>query len=174
MFKHFKDINAFIQKRMHQIDKKMTVKTKYFNYIYIYIYNFCTLMRHSQTQWRPNRRKRSHTLSNTSFCPFWRLIDTLKKIWYMGKTTMKSDFYLKSSTVDLQYPKCWCGAEGREGVLGEVCTVVFWTAARKSLMAMEFGQEKCRLEVSEEAGICGSRSTSVCVLLGWLHFVLRF
>jgi len=37
-------------------------------------------------------------------------------------------------------------------------------------MAVEFGQENSRLEVSEEAGICGSRSTSVCVLLGWLHF----
>src|SRR4029434_8171685 len=33
-------------------------------------------------------------------------------------------------------------------------------------MAVEFGQEKSggALEVSEEAGICGSRSTSVCLL----------
>lgn len=128
-------------------------------------------MGHSQTPWRPNRRNRSHTLSNTSFCPFWRPVDTLEEIWYMAKTTMKSDFYLRSSTADLRYPKCWCRGWGKgKGALGEVCSVVFWTAARKSLMAVEFGQENSRLEVSEEAGICGSRSTSVCVLLGWLHF----
>lgn len=32
-----------------------------------------------------------------------------------GKTTMKSDFYLRSLTADLRYPECWCGAEGDRG-----------------------------------------------------------
>lgn len=58
----------------------------------------------------------------------------------------------------------WGGGEGSGWGLHHC----FLNGCQESLMALEFGQEKSGLEVSEEAGICGSRSTSVCVLLDWL------
>ncbi len=88
----------------------------------------------------------------------------------MAKTTMKSDFYLRSSTADLRYPKCWCGAEGREGGSGWGLLCCFLNGCQEKFNGYGIWTGKSRLEVSEEAGICGSRSTSVCVLLGWLHF----
>ncbi len=64
-----------------------------------------------------------------------------------------------------------CGEGGGSG-WGLLCC--FLNGCQEKFNGYGIWTGKSRLEVSEEAGICGSRSTSVCVLLGWLHFGHRF